>query len=500
MKKFTSFLALILFTTMVFGQIPNGFSYQALLRDVNGNLITNKKVGIQISILQGSETGTVVYSETQTPTTNSNGLIAIKIGELNTIDWSSGPYFIKTETDPAGGTNYTITGINQLLSVPYAQYAKTAGNITITGNEMVFEGWDKDSSDDFDGKYTSLTDAPSNISYFTNDAGYLTSKTEIDPVFNASVAKGITSADTAAWNSKHTVNESDPVFNASIAKGITSADTAAWNAMSSFDGRYSSLTERPNLNIYARKDMHNQNITNLADPISEQDAATKAYVDALQAKITAMEEMLIETNLFTLIDIDGNKYKVIKIGSQVWMAENLKTTKYNDGTEIPQITNNTQWYNSETPDYCWYNNNQDKYSNDYGALYNWYTVETDKLCPAGWHVPSSSEWKTMESYLGGTAIAGGKLKETGTSHWSNPNVGATNEIAFTALPGGYRNSDFSKLQNYGFWWTATQIDSSDPETIPSTKAVARYLHYNNAKLNYSSYPKNLGFSVRCVKD
>ncbi len=188
MKQIFTLLLAVLLTVSVFAQTPEKMSYQAVIRNSENTLITEETVGMQISILQGSSDGMVVYSETQMPTTNANGLVSIEIGNgtvlsgsFTTIDWADGPYFIKTETDPAGGTDYTVIGTSQLLSVPYALYAKTAGVIE-----------------------------------------------ETDPMFGASVAAGITAEDTTKWNADQT--ETDPVYGASVAAGITTEDTAKWNA------------------------------------------------------------------------------------------------------------------------------------------------------------------------------------------------------------------------------------------------------------------------------
>jgi uncharacterized protein (TIGR02145 family) len=142
-----------------------------------------------------------------------------------------------------------------------------------------------------------------------------------------------------------------------------------------------------------------------------------------------------------ITDADGNYYNIVTIGTQTWMAENLETTKYNDGNNIPNISDNVAWSNLTTPGYCWYNNDDSTYKNLYGALYNWYTVNRGKLCPIGWHVPTDAEWTTLTTYLGGESVAGGRLKETGTMHWVSPNVGAINETGFTALPGSCRDFD-----------------------------------------------------------
>ncbi|MBI5010148.1 MAG: fibrobacter succinogenes major paralogous domain-containing protein, partial [Bacteroidia bacterium] len=135
-------------------------------------------------------------------------------------------------------------------------------------------------------------------------------------------------------------------------------------------------------------------------------------------------------------DIDGNVYQTVTIGTQVWMKENLKTTKLNDGIALPNVIDNAAWAALTTTGYCWYNNDATTYKSTYGALYNWYAVNTGKLCPIGWHVPSDDEWTLLTTFRGGYSVAGGKLKETGTLHWTSPNTGATNETGFTALPGG----------------------------------------------------------------
>jgi uncharacterized protein (TIGR02145 family) len=150
-----------------------------------------------------------------------------------------------------------------------------------------------------------------------------------------------------------------------------------------------------------------------------------------EVSFTTSDEIIFNPSLTygEVSDIDGNYYKTIQIGSQIWMAENLKTTRYNDGSNIPLVTDNTAWSNLTTPGYCWYNNDAATYKNVYGALYNWYAVNTGKLCPSGWHVPSEYEWTLLVNYLGGVYAAGGKLKETGTTHWYSPNAGACTTIS-----------------------------------------------------------------------
>jgi uncharacterized protein (TIGR02145 family) len=193
----------------------------------------------------------------------------------------------------------------------------------------------------------------------------------------------------------------------------------------------------------------------------------------------------------SISDIENNVYKTITIGTQTWMAENLRVTKYKDGTDIPLVTN-TELVPT-TPCYFWFDNDPVTYKDTYGALYNWYTVSTDNLCPIGWHVPSDSEWTTLTNYLGGANSSGGKLKEIGTSHWLSPNTGATNEVGFTAVPGGFRVGSFWSVDSWGDWWSSTEINSDN--------AVSREMGFNISSIDsIGDGLKSTGLSVRCVKD
>ncbi len=205
----------------------------------------------------------------------------------------------------------------------------------------------------------------------------------------------------------------------------------------------------------------------------------------------------------TVTDIDGNCYKTIQIGDQTWMAENLKTTRYNDGSIIPNLTDAYQWVVITNEAYCWYLNDQNTYMNTYGALYNWYAVNNGSLCPEGWHVSSNEEWSVLLEYLGGADIAGGKLMETGINHWESTLSEITNETGFTALPGGYitgephspygPHADFGYESIFGYWWTSTGYSLS---TAFSRSIIAAYTSIRT----HSDLGLRWGFSVRCVKD
>ena len=358
MKKLFVLIMLVAYNICAFSQVPEKMSYQAVIRNANNVLIANQEIGMRISILQGSATGTPVFVETHTPNTNANGLVTIEIGggtpvsgTFAAIDWSAGSYFVKTEIDPGGGTAYTITGTNQLLSVPYSLYAKTSG----------------------------------------------TSTESID----------------------------------------------------------------------------------------------------LKRQIKILEDNLIEAGTYKLPDIDGNQYNVVKIGTQVWMKENLKTTKFNDGTDIPYAPDSSILIDNTTtsPFYSFYTSGL-----EYGAYYNWYSVNTGKLCPIGWHVPSGKEWKTLTDYLGGDTVAGVKL--IATDYWlEEPEPSNINESGFTALPAGglilrtydvYQWPVFLNWNFIGQWWTSEKTNES---------ALTFMLTFDGSfSMTDYSIGLNFGLSVRCIRD
>jgi hypothetical protein len=301
---YISFFLLLIIEYQNFAQVPERISYQAVIRDADNELIKNSEVGIRISIIQDSILSIPVYVEEHNVLSNNNGLMTLEIGNGNvysgnfdSIQWWDGAFYIKSEIDPEGFSNYSIIGTSQLLSVPYALHAKTADYIpgvellidsvfksnnilqievadttvwnnkldSVSGNESVFEGWDKNASDDFSGKYDDLTGKPSKLSNFTNDKGFIDS--ESDPVFENSAASKISNSHITKLNNLSGINtgdqdlsnlvtktalsdsianirndmpdtssfltsETDPEFAQSIAAGITQADTAAWNAAS----------------------------------------------------------------------------------------------------------------------------------------------------------------------------------------------------------------------------------------------------------------------------
>ena len=414
MIRFFTFVSAVLLSASLWAQAPQSFSYQAVIRGTNNSLVANKPVGLKISLLQGSENGTVSYAETHNSTANDNGLVSIAIGGGNKIsgdfakiDWSKGPYFIKTETDPTGGSSYSLSSVSQLLSVPYALYS---------GNSQPGPKGDKG-----------------------------------DPGKDGSQGPAGPKGDTGAQGlpGKDGVNGKDEQ---KLSVSVTGDTLYLTN------GNFVII---PGLSVANHK-------------------PTSGYG-------------------LNIIDVDGNSYKTVYIGTQQWMAENLKTSKYSDGTTILNITDNTQWQNNTTGAWVYYNNDAANNAK-YGKLYNWYaaspTLNSNKnICPLGWHIPSDAEWTVLTDYLEGLTVAGGKMKELGITSWNGPNTDATNASLFTGLPGGNRNYDYGDYNGIGYsgvWWSSTEYSLS--------RAWVRYLNYSNGGVyREKGYNKGDGLSVRCLR-
>ena len=209
------------------------------------------------------------------------------------------------------------------------------------------------------------------------------------------------------------------------------------------------------------------------------------------------------------VSYDGVTYNTVQIGNQCWFKENLRTTKYNDGTSITNVTDNATWTSTTSGAYCCYSNNTSNCTT-YGALYNWYAVNTGKLCPSGWHVPSDAEWTTLTNYLSanstywcGSNSSNIAKSLASTTSWNSStttcavgnNLSANNSTGFSALPGGYRyfsDGSFDNLSYYGYWWSSTENAGSN--------AWRRYLYYYYANVARSLSDKGNGFSVRCLRD
>ncbi len=251
-------------------------------------------------------------------------------------------------------------------------------------------------------------------------------------------------------------------------------------------------------------------ITNAADLVDAQDAATKNYVDEI---VEMMREQDLNAGLYGVVDdIDGNSYKTIKIGDQVWMAENLKTRKYNDGTAIPLVTDSVDWVLRTEPGYSWYDNDSAAHATSYGALYNFYAVgdtNTRNVCPEGWDIPTDTAWMMLVDYLddngygfegGGDDVAKSMAQTFG---WENDVVvgyvgndqGTNNGSRFSTAPGGFRSSvsgEYSNKVSQGYWWTSTPF--------PPTHSWYQYMFSSSNMLQKSIATRKIGCSVRCIRD
>ena len=413
MKKFYIFLCLAIASlTQLQAQTPQGFNYQATVRNTTGELIVNSNVYFKFNVIQGAQTTVPVFTETHYVPTDDLGQVTLIIGEgtantgvFSEIDWSLGSYFLGIELSIDGPNDYVAMGTTQLLSVPYALYAANSGNATPTTPDL------------------------------------------------------------------------DSV-----------------------------LAENNSAN--------SQQIKNLQDPTEAQDAATKAYIDAL---IANLQSQIDNTEAASVTDIDGNTYNYIAYGTQVWTVDNAAMVTYRDGTLIPQVTGATEWSNLTTGAWCYHNNDPTK-----PRFYNWYAVmgihDTDpdtpnkEFAPDGWHVPSDAEWTTLENHLiansynydqtnTGNKIAKSMASNTGWV-FSSTEIGAVsndqslnNSSEFNAFPEATRINDGSfDSDGEGFdtiFWSSTVADLG---------SWYRLLNYESSSLGRGASNNQSGFSVRFVRD
>ena len=547
MKKIFTCLSAFLLSASLWAQAPQSFSYQAVVRGANNELVKNKAVGMKISLLQGSENGTVAYTETHTPTANDNGLVSVAIGagtkvsgNFTTIDWSKGPYFVKTETDPTGGTSYSLTSMSQLLSVPYALYAANSqpGPKGEKGDKGEAGAQGLPGKDGVDGK--NGIDGKDGLPGAKGETGAQGPKGE-----SGSFPAGTTNGemhywDGTTWNTVAPGNQGQgltfcggvPTWTTGgVCPGkVTSLDCS--NAINSgtltatltASGATSVISYTGgNSGVHNGQVVTSTGVTGLTATLpagtfangngtltytitgTPATSGTASFAIALGGK-TCSINIKVEDAPQTIgipgpniTDVEGNTYKTVNIGTQQWMAENLKVSKYSDGTTIPYITDNTQWQNNTTGAWAYYNNDATNNAK-YGKLYNWYAVSkttngNKNVCPTGWHVPTDPEWTVLTDYLGGLTLAGGKLKEVGTTSWISPNTDATNTSLFSALPGGYRSSSGNYNGDIGYngnWWSSTESNTSN--------AWFRFLTKVNGGAGSSNYSKRDGLSVRCLRD
>lgn len=509
MKKiFVVVMSQLIISTAILAQTPQRFSYQAIVRNASNALLSNQSIGMRISILQGSATGTASYVETHTATTNAQGLINLEIGggtvvsgSFSGINWGTGSYFVKTETDPAGGTNYSLVATSRLQGVPYAMHAATAGNGVTNGtsnNQIMY--WNGSSwvalNPGVNGQVLTMCNG---VLTWTNGGqcqGALGALNCSAATQTGTLSQGITASGVSVsvpyTDGNGGVHGGQSVGSTGVT-GLT-ASLAGGNFVIGAGNLVYNITGNPSSSGSANfaLSIAGKNCTltltvNTSGAPGGNASATCGAVNVHNATLV----------YGTMNDQNGNTYKTIKIGNQEWMAENLKVSHYRNGDPVPIVIDPTTWKGLKTGATCWYLNDSAKYNCPYGKLYNWYAVtDARNLCPSGWRVPSDADFSTLQNTLGGSGEAGGRMKTQGITYWIYGNAGGINTSGFSALPGGAQepNGGFNNLMGqYGFCWTTTG-------DISQTDAVGIRFNAVNPQMEKSPWDNRWGMSVRCLKE
>lgn len=492
----------------MFGQAPGVFNYQAVINSQDGSSLSMQPVSFRISLLQGEITGPAVYTETQQDTTNSYGLVILNIGlgtpvqgEFAKINWAKGPYFLKLELDPAGGSDFHHIGTSQLLSVPYSLFAGTVREVRASADlgpdEPIFQ----------------VTNANGEVLFGVYNSGVRIVLDENQGkggrggfVVGGRTGKG-TVDDFMVLNRDTTLFTIDDITPNKGGRGgfaVGGRGGAKGN-----DFQYMILTG-DSTNFYLHQDPSGTstafnivgvNPDNTTTPIL---AVTKDSTN-VSTNLNVTKDVNVGGGVTTditpkdtggIVDSrDGQKYRTVVIGTQTWMADNLRAINFQAGPPVMYMKaiSDTTWKNLIVPARTYYNADSAQYYLKYGGLYNWYAATAPgNVCPTGWHVPSLTEWQTLVAFVGDETIAGGMLKSNVAGTWNSPNSGASNTYNFGALPGGYA-SPYGQLGNYGYYWTTTP---SSPTT-----AYCIVFNYDGPHVVLPSNPvKQMGYSIRCVKN
>jgi uncharacterized protein (TIGR02145 family) len=557
MKKIVTILVLS-YTLLTTAQAPQGFNYQATVRNSAGVLIANQNVFFKFNLLLNSQTSLPVYSETHYVPTDDLGQVNLNIGSgtptfgsFTAINWGTGNYYLGIELNTGAG--YVAMGTTQLLSVPYALYANSAGNSNtilpngtnvgdILNNVWNGNAWVPTASISTAQLPIISTTVATNITVIdansggtiTSDGGFsITSKgvcwsTSPNPTItnsstiNGTGASSFTSVLSSllastnyyyrayATNSRGTGYGITYTFTTPVIATITTTETIQINTNFAESG--GNITSNGGAEVTARgvcwstspnptialttKTVNGSGSGIFNSFLTQLTLATTYYVRAYATNAAG-------TAYGTELSFTTGNIPTITIGSQYWQDTNLDVTTYRDGTPIPQVTDPNAWTSSTTGAWCYYNNSTAN-SAIYGKLYNWYAVagihDNDPntpnkiLAPSGYHVPTDAEWTTLTTFLGGEAIAGGKMKATGTSLWTSPNTGATNSSAFAGLPGGLRFADgsFGAIGGVGSWWSSTANGTAYAWLCGLTSSSGGADRINDQKGRF--------FSVRCLRD
>ncbi len=460
MKQASTILLFMLVACIAICQSPVLMNYQMVVQDNSGNFISGSLIGLRLSILHGSETGAEIFAETHSVSTNPNGLISVQIGgginvfgSLSAINWATGPFFLRAQTDPTGGANYSIENSSQLVSVPYSFYSMHSQDAQYAGNGFSHVSETGDTLYFLNGSYIIVPE-------ISNANG------------NSVDALGCTNSSACNYNSSASQDDGSCYFiGGNCDDGISSTTADVYNSDCICEG---SIVETGTLHSCGAANVHNP---------------YKSYG--------------------SMTDQQGNTYKTIIIGNQEWMAENLNTSIYRNGDSIVSGLSDTEWQATQAGAWAYYNDDSSS-ACPYGKLYNWYAVNDARgLCPLGWHVPTDTEWTTLIGFLdpasdgmtnyvntSGRAMKSFGTMENGNGYWNafDPSVEGTNSSGFSSLPGGYRfdYGPYGDLGNLQYLWSSTQFDAN--------YAWYRYTYHATIYTNRFSGALNYGIGVRCLRN
>jgi uncharacterized protein (TIGR02145 family) len=472
MRYLTLALALIFSFTALAQAPPEAINYNGVARDANGDPVADASIGLQLTIMQGDPiSGTAVYAETHTTTTDAFGLFNVAIGfgtatsgTFAAIDWSMGDHHLAVALDVSGGTNYVTMGSTQLLSVPYALYARSAGN----------------------QQYQTLS--------LSNDTLYLTNGGFVvlpEPTYTQ------TGLPTPTVTTVSVINIT--THNATVICSVTSSFPEQIMERGIVYGTVPNPT-LANTKVMAGQGTGTFQLLTSGYLTNNTTYYVRAYATTENGLTIYGSALSFTTDIPTSVPgpgvtYNGYNYQTVIMGNgQEWMAENLRTSSYSNGDPIPNITDAAGFTGLVTGARC-FHDLDNSFNTDYGKLYNGFAVvDSRNLCPTGWHVPTKTDFDTLVAHWGGLSIAGGALKETGTDHWNSPNVNATNASGFAARAGGAMSAwsfgEFACFYSSTLYPPFLDFDELYMLRIGNSQASASI-----------TYQSKTGFlSVRCIKD